>query len=98
MDIPGHWSRLEEVRQLASTILYQPARVMIGNRDELKANQDLRARDAVGIVGPFGPSTTCTHVYTLVITCPFFVGGWCLKFKMCVYVFNLFLFNHVVFL
>mmetsp|Transcript_41769 Transcript_41769/g.90505 ORF Transcript_41769/g.90505 Transcript_41769/m.90505 type:complete len:733 (+) Transcript_41769:70-2268(+) len=33
------WPR--EVRQLASTILYQPARVMIGNRDELKANQDV---------------------------------------------------------
>ena len=29
-----------EVRQLASTILHQPARVMIGNREELKANQD----------------------------------------------------------
>ncbi len=29
-----------QVRQLASTILHQPARVMIGNRDELKANQD----------------------------------------------------------
>jgi len=31
----------KEVRQLASTILHQPARVMIGNRDELKANQDV---------------------------------------------------------
>merc|ERR1719253_755729 len=33
------WPR--EVRQLASQILYQPFKVMIGNRDELKANQDV---------------------------------------------------------
>jgi len=33
------WPR--EVRKLASEILYQPYKVMIGNRDELKANQDV---------------------------------------------------------
>merc|ERR1719204_1783398 len=33
------WPR--EVRKLASEILYQPFKVMIGNRDELKANQDV---------------------------------------------------------
>jgi len=33
------WPR--EVRQLASTMLWQPAKVMIGKRDELKANQDV---------------------------------------------------------
>merc|ERR1719447_2522733 len=33
------WPR--EVRQLAAEILYQPFKVMIGNRDELKANQDV---------------------------------------------------------
>ena len=60
---------VEEVRQLASTILYQPARVMIGNRDELKANQDQRGRDAVGIVCPLASKLKVEHpprVYTLV--------------------------------
>jgi len=33
------WPR--EVRQLAATMMGQPAKVMIGNRDELKANQDV---------------------------------------------------------
>merc|ERR1719463_417782 len=33
------WPR--EVRRLAAEILYQPFKVMIGNRDELKANQDV---------------------------------------------------------
>eukprot|EP00931_Biecheleriopsis_adriatica_P062335 TRINITY_DN3754_c0_g1_i1.p1 TRINITY_DN3754_c0_g1~~TRINITY_DN3754_c0_g1_i1.p1 ORF type:complete len:514 (-),score=114.60 TRINITY_DN3754_c0_g1_i1:5-1486(-) len=33
------WPR--EVRQLASTMLWQPCKIMIGNRDELKANQDV---------------------------------------------------------
>merc|ERR1719343_216921 len=33
------WPR--EVRKLASEILYNPYRVMIGNRDELKGNQDV---------------------------------------------------------
>merc|ERR550514_2718997 len=31
----------KEVRRLASEILYQPFKVMIGNRDELKGNQDV---------------------------------------------------------
>lgn len=31
----------KEVRQLASTMLWQPCKIMIGNRDELKANQDV---------------------------------------------------------
>lgn len=31
----------KEVRQLASEILYKPYKVMIGNRDELKGNQDI---------------------------------------------------------
>lgn len=33
------WPR--EVRQMASTMLWQPYRIMIGNREELKANQDV---------------------------------------------------------
>merc|ERR1719447_747802 len=31
----------KEVRKLASEILHQPMKVMIGNRDELKGNQDV---------------------------------------------------------
>ncbi|CAK9097005.1 DEAD-box ATP-dependent RNA helicase 46 [Durusdinium trenchii] len=45
----------KEVRQLASTILFQPARVMIGNRDELKANQDVTQQ--VRIVDSFSKKT-----------------------------------------
>lgn len=80
-----HLSPLEEVRQLASTILYQPARVMIGNRDELKANQDQRGRDAVGIVCPLaikaesGTSTTCIY------TCPYFLGGGVYVLNTCLF-------------
>ena len=76
---------VEEVRQLASTILYQPARVMIGNRDELKANQDQRGRDAVGIVCPLaikaesGTSTTCIY------TCPYFSGGGVYVLNTCLF-------------
>ena len=32
---------MQQVRQLAATMMGQPAKVMIGNRDELKANQVL---------------------------------------------------------
>eukprot|EP00928_Gymnodinium_smaydae_P095315 TRINITY_DN817_c0_g2_i1.p1 TRINITY_DN817_c0_g2~~TRINITY_DN817_c0_g2_i1.p1 ORF type:complete len:550 (-),score=108.69 TRINITY_DN817_c0_g2_i1:60-1709(-) len=52
------WPR--DVQKLAYNILWQPCKVMIGNRDELKANQDVTQQ--VRIVGEYDKKTAILDV------------------------------------